>query len=184
MNVMKEDKERMQFLSSYLCREDQDIQQFLPKKAVEFEKRAKSRTYLVLNQEELDGKRNNPITIYGYISVGLKILTVPDNTSNSLRKELDGFSARIRGKKINNFPCYLMGQLSRNSNVSSSVLKGSQLIEMACSVIDNAVETVGGRYIMIECKDNEKLIQFYEKNQFRKFNKSSEDGMVQMIRKI
>lgn len=40
-------------LSTFLCREDADIQRFLHTKAVEFERLAKSRTYLIVDQEQL-----------------------------------------------------------------------------------------------------------------------------------
>ena len=40
-------------LSTFLCRENADIQWFLHTKAVEFERLAKSRTYLIVDQEQL-----------------------------------------------------------------------------------------------------------------------------------
>lgn len=51
--------------------------------------------------------------------------------SNRMRKELDGFSAKIRGEQISDFPCYLLGQLSKNSNAKSEELSGKQLIDFA-----------------------------------------------------
>lgn len=40
--------------------------------------------------------------------------------------------------------------------------------------------------MMIECRDNEKLLQFYKENHFSEIAKIPDDGqsMVQMIRKI
>lgn len=174
------------FLSSFSCAEDEDIELFLHNRAVEFEKLSKSRTYLVCDEEELKNNSLNHVTIYGYISVALKILTIPDETSNRMRKELDGFSAKIHGKPVHDIPCYLIGQLSRNSKVPKSSLKGADLIGYACDVIAQSVEAVGGRYIMIECRDKEKLIRFYQQNLFKEIARIPDENvpMVQMIRKI
>ena len=145
------------FLYTFECTQDKDIEYFL-----------------------------HNLKIYGYISIALKILTVPESISNRIRKELDGFSAKIHGEKINDFPCYLIGQLSKNSNIPENNLSGRQLIEFASDVIAASVDAVGGRYMMIECRDNEKLLQFYKENHFSEIAKIPDDGqsMVQMIRKI
>lgn len=78
------------FLSSFTCTEDEDIESFLHNRAVEFEKLSKSRTYLVCEEEQLESNSLDRVTIYGYISLALKILTIPDAISNRIRKELDG----------------------------------------------------------------------------------------------
>ena len=126
------------------------------------------------------------LTIYGYISLALKVLTVAEKTSNRKRKELDGFNAKIKGKPISDFPCYLIGQLARNSDVSSDCLSGKRLIEFARDVISASVEAVGGRYVMIECRDAGGLVHFYQENGFSEISRltDGEQPMVQMISKI
>ena len=175
-------------MESFSCEKDKEIELFLKERAVEFEKLAKSRTYLICDQEQLEnvGNQNESIIIYGYISLALKVLTIPENISNRVRKELDGFSAKIHGEQICDFPCYLIGQLSKNSNVSEKSLSGAELIEFACDVIAASVEAVGGRFMMIECRDEEKLIYFYKNNMFKEIARipDEEQSMVQMIRKI
>lgn len=173
-------------MSSFSCSQDEDIEYFLHKRAVEFERLSKSRTYLIFDSEEMMTKKITEITVYGYISLALKILTVPSYVSNRVRKELDGFSSKIHGEQISDFPCYLIGQLARNSNVERSSLSGRQLLEFACDVISASVEAVGGRYMMIECRDEEKLIDFYQSNDFDQISHIPDDEqpMIQMIRKI
>lgn len=87
--------------------------------------------------------------------MALKILTVSEKVSNRMRKEIDGFSAKIRREQINNFPCYL-------------------------------VDAVDGRCMMIECKDKEKLIQFYKRSGFDEIARVPDNAqpMVQMIKRI
>ena len=183
---LEEDKELKPLLSSFLCSEDEDIEQFLHNRAINFERLSKSRTYLVFDEEELTTKKITELTIYGYISLALKLLTVPADTSNRVRKELDGLNAKIHGEQIEDFPCYLIGQLSRNSTVPSDSLTGKELLSFAQDVISTAVEAVSGRFMMIECRDSQKLVDFYNANGFKEISRvpDNHQPMIQMIRKI
>lgn len=178
----------MQVLSSFSCTQDEDIENFLRKRAVEFERLSKARTYLICDEEQIsaDGFCLDQLIIYGYISIALKVLSVPDELSNRKRKELDGLSAKIHGEQIRDFPCYLIGQLSRNSNVAHDSISGADLLQAAYDVIAAAVDAVGGRYVMIECHEEEKLISFYSKNGFEEVSHVADENhrMVQMIKKI
>ena len=60
------------------------------------------------------------------------------------------------------------------------------MLDFAYDIIDTAVEAVGGRYILIECNDNDKLIKFYQENNFSEINRLNyeDKAMVQMIRMI
>ena len=55
-------------------------------------------------------------------------------------------------------------------------------MNFAYDIIGTAVEAVGGRYISIECNNNEKLLKFYSDNGFSEI--SRDKIMVHMIRKI
>ena len=175
-------------LSGFSCEKDKDIEFFLHHRAVEFEQLSKARTYLICDENQISGEDFSleQLTVYGYLSLALKVLSVPEETSNRVRKELDGLSAKIHNEPIGDFPCYLIGQLSRNSAVSKTALSGSELIQIACDIIAAAVQAVGGRYIMIECHDDEKLLRFYANNHFKEIARVPDAGipMIQMIRKI
>lgn len=180
-----EDRVLFEILSSFSCKYDTDIESFLRLKAIEFEKLSKARTYLFLNEEDLRRGVEHP-KIYGYISLALKILTLPDTASNRFRKEIDGICAKIHGQQISDFPCYLIGQLSKNTDISNNPVSGRELIDMAYDIIMTASEAVGGRYSMIECHDEGKLIQFYQNNGFKELDRIPDGDMpmVQMIRKL
>lgn len=157
-------------------------------KAIKFENLNKARTYLIYNEEQVEKPDFclDQLVIYGYITLSLKILTVPPETSGNKRKNLDGLSSRLHGKPISDFPCYLIGQLAKNSNIENNELTGDALLQFAYKTIASAVDAVGGRYMMIECHNNSKLIDFYTRNDFDEIARES-DGqfeMVQMIRKI
>lgn len=180
-----EDNALSELLSSFSCAKDSDIESFLHNRAVEFENLSKARTYLVFDTADLENGKEHP-AIYGYISLALKILTVPASVSNRLRKELDGYNAKIHGQQISDFPCYLIGQLSKNSEVRDNPVTGSDLLNIAFDIIASATEAVGGRYMMIECRNEEKLLKFYGDNSFSEIDRIPDEDipMVQMIRKI
>ncbi len=184
-----EDNELLsQILSSFSCEQDEDIENFLHNRAVEFEKLSKARTYLICDESQMVSEDFylEQLRIYGYIAIAQKILTVPDDWSNRKRKELDGLNGKIHGEPIRDFSCYLIGQLSRNSNVPKESISGKELLQYAYDVIATAVDAVGGRYMMIECQNESSLIEFYESNGFQEVNRSNDGSrfMVQMIRKI
>lgn len=184
-----EDNELLsQILSSFSCEQDEDIENFLHNRAIEFEELSKARTYLICDEEQIleEGFCLDQLKIYGYVAIALKILSVPEEWSNRKRKELDGLSAKIHGEPVKDFSCYLIGQLSRNSKVPHDSISGKALLQIAYDVIAAAVDAVGGRYMMIECREEKKLVDFYLSNGFEEIQRSSDGNhtMVQMIRKI
>lgn len=185
----KEDETLLpEILSSFSCSKDADIESFLYNRAVQFDNLSKARTYLICDEDQIlsDGFSLDRLVIYGYISIAPKILSVPPETSTNKRKKLDGLSAKIHGKPISDFPCYLIGQLAKNSNIENNPLSGKELLQFSYDIIQAAADAVGGRYMMIECHDNDKLIKFYTDNKFDEISRMS-DGetlLVQMIRQI
>lgn len=169
-------------LSSFCCEKDPEIEDFLKNKAVEFEKLNKSRTYIVFDEERL---LNGEPIILGYFSLSLKVLILPEDMSITSRKNIDGYRGKINGNPIREIPCYLIGQLAKNSSIDNS-FQGQILVDNALAVINSAVNSVGGRYVLIECQPIEKLLSFYGNNFFTEFaNISLKDKpMIQMIRKI
>jgi hypothetical protein len=93
---------------------------------------------------------------------------------------MDGFA-----KKATDFETFLIGQLGRDDSVSSAELPGSEILEVAISFVKKAQKYVGGRIIMIDCENNEKVIQFYRDNEFIIIQKhDKKDNLMQMIKVI
>lgn len=185
IDTMKEDSDSlMQILSSFSCAKDHDIENFLHNRAVEFEALSKARTYLLCDENEMI--ENGRIVLLGYISLAPKSLQIPEGLSIRRRKELDGFSGKIHNEPITEIPCYLIGQLARNDSVPRESLSGRDLIEEAQRIIMGAVQAVGGRYMMIECHNDPKLLAFYETNGFSEIARVADSGMpmVQMLCKL
>lgn len=86
----------MDFLSSFSCKQNKDIENFLHNRAIDFEHINKSRTYILCDDDIWCKKEI--LVILGYFSVALKVLDLPKNISNRLRKNLDGISAKLHGE--------------------------------------------------------------------------------------
>ena len=171
------------WLSSFSCERDKDIEDFLHNRAIPFEIANKSRTYLAV--EETLWQAEKRVSVLGFFTVSLKVLNIPEGFSNRRRLELDGFAAKIHGKVIKSVPCYLIGQLAKNSAIQNAV-GGSALLNEALSTINLAVEKVGGRYVLIECRDDPHLRKFYTDNGFVEFDTLPDENlpMVQMVRPL
>lgn len=159
------------FLSSFSCR-DADVEHFLHKTAILYEKSKKARTYLLTKTEPMP-------CIFGYFSLALACVEIEklDSLSKSQRKRLNGlFDPR------NAIPCYLIGQLGRNSVIDRITLPGESILEQAIGVIKIAQERVAGRFVLVECAPEPKLIDFYKRNGFHLL--SQDDYLCQLYRII
>jgi hypothetical protein len=173
-------------LFSFSCKNDADIEDFLIKgitdvhsiNAIQFEKTSKSRTYLLVDLDELSA---GEFVLLAYFTIALQVLKISDlNLSKSQIKKLDGFSATKNKEQITDFPVFLIGQIGKNDTYKSQI-KGDAIIESAMSIISRAQDDVGGRIVLVECADNPNLIKFYQNNKFKVLNTSD---MVQLIRMI
>jgi len=163
-------------ISTFECKQDSDIESFLKEKAILFDKKGKCKTHLLLDENEL--MRGN-IVIAAYFSVAIQSLKIPESTSISQIRKLDGLYSKRGGEPISEVPSYLIGQLAKNDKYKFD-LNGSLILEHAIAVIINAEYLVGGRVIYIECRDIQKLITFYENNGFKLLRRDPDDALLQM----
>jgi len=175
---MASEEKVSEVISIFKCEKDIDIENFIKDKAIQFEKKSKSRTSLIMCEEALASKQ---FKVLGYFSVAMQTLKIPEGTSQSQIRKLDGLYAKRGGDTIVDIPAFLIGQLGKNSLYKDNI-SGDVILEYAISSICKAQEYVGGRIVFIECQDNPKLIDFYSNNGFKKFRKDPNDGLIQMIR--
>lgn len=161
-------------LSSFKCNLDSDLEEFLYNKAIDFETIGKSRTYFIIDDNDFFS--NNEFTIYGYYSLAISTIYIPNDLSNNKIKKLDGYNAKIHGEKIKALPCYLIGQLAKNTNIEKNPLNGNELMKFALTHIYNSFYNLGGRIVLVECRNKKKLVNFYESNNFKTFNNTKIKG--------
>lgn len=174
---MTSEEKIKEIISTFKCEKDNDIEYFLKEKSIEYEKKSKGKTYFMVDELNL---QNGILEIAAYFTLAIQVLKVPEVYSNRKRIKLDGISAKRNNKPISEFPVYLIGQLAKNDKYRNEI-NGSEVVENALAMILKAQHAVGGRIVLVECFDNDKLIKFYIENGFEIINK---DAMVQLIRVI
>ena len=155
-------------LLSFKCSKNKDEESFLHNKAINFEELNKARTYLIFDSDYEK--------LLGYITLAFKSIELK-NVSTSKRKSLTA------GENTETYAAFLIGHLAKNSNYKE-MISGEEILKIAEDIIYKAQKLVGGRLIYIDCKDNESLISFYNKNDFKYFNTSKETGLLQFYKKI
>lgn len=156
-----------EILSSFLCPQNIDIEDFLKKKAIVMAKQNTSPTHLVYAPYK--GK----YVLAGYYTITLKVLRVSKTAlSSDLRKRISKFGTYSEDEKAYEIPSYLIAQLGKNyENGYDKLISGNALLQMACDRIREIQRLGGGKVTYLECEDREKLINFYERNGFKRFDK-------------
>ncbi len=138
--------------------------QFLHKKAIIMELKDLSRTHVAITD---DWK------ILGFFSLGLKSMSMPDETALSnttiKRMNVDPVTGDVQA--------YLIGQLCRARD--SPLGFGKALLDRAFRKIWPSFNSVGCRVVRLDCEDA--LVKYYEKNGFRLVKKDPEGKLNQMI---
>ncbi len=146
--------------------EPHDVEVFLHRKAIDFEKTALASTYLVFDTETN--------ILLGFFSLANKPLTMSkknfDSLSRNQQKKLRQSGRTIETKfQINS---YLIGQLGKNyskeaQEVAKNHISGKELLTLAYNQVVAASRVIKARYVWIECEDVEYLKHFYQDFGFR-----------------
>lgn len=104
-------------ISLFKCIKDDDIQEFLHNKAIEFEDREQCRVYLILDEDKFD---SGEISVQAYFTLSHRSLRYNDGVSKSKIKNISGYKDR----ELESF--VLIGQLGKHIDVeySSPILLG------------------------------------------------------------
>lgn len=152
------------------------MENFLIERAIAFERMGKSRTFLLFDEDEEEFK------ILAYFTLALQVLKIPESFSNRKIKNLDGFNAKIHGERIREFPAILIGQLAKN-DLYKDRLSGFELMQYCLSTLLDGQTRLGGRIVMLECKNIPYLIHFYEQFGFIKLDRDyQESDLIQLIK--
>ena len=164
------EQEFLDLIKKFEC-QDKDVEKFLKEKALDFDKRNKSRTYLII-----DGDNDDEIVILGYYTITMKNLPFSETVSKSMVKRIDGYS-----NNINSAESILIGQLGKDYNHRNE-LSGVSLLNYAMNTVYSIHNLAGCRIVFLECLNNEKVVKFYQDNGFVFLQESGE--YLQMIRNL
>lgn len=167
------EKETRNLLSDFSCPKNKDVETFLRSKSIVMSKGGIAQTHLVFVQHE--GKN----CLVGYFALAVKSFEIDftgRNLSHRMRGRLHNFATYDKGRKVNRISAILIGQLGKNYfNNYNKLIKGKDLLDLACMQVKEAQKIAGGKVVYLECEDKPRLVQFYEKNGFINFGKRSLD---------
>lgn len=150
----------------FKCDKDDDIEQFLQEKSLDFEKRDLCRVYLILREEEFD---KGHIYIEAYFTLSIRTLNFADGLSKTRIQKISGF----RDKK--SMPFVLLGQIGKyiSSDYTSNITL-SEILNYAYEVINSIDKMIPCNCILVECSEVVRELQIYENCGFTYFQKDGE----------
>ena len=155
-----------ELLQTFSCSRNPDLQDFLHNKALTFEKHLRSRTYLYID--------NGTKEVSAYFTISIATLHT-DGISSEVIKILDGYQ-----ENTTSIPCFLIGQLGKSDHYKSKKI-GKFIIEDSIEIIDKLHNAVGGRFILLDAINMEKVVSFYEDSLFFPIEISKNES-IKMIR--
>lgn len=170
-----------QILSTFSCKLNSDIENFIKNDAIDFSNRGITQTHLVL------GEAYGSEVLLGYFALTNKILPIsPDNISKNLLKKISRFGIPDENTGVYHIPLPLIAQLGKNySGNLNRYFNGDLLLEIACGKVASIQRELSGKLVYIECENKKQLIEFYSRNQFRAIGNgipNATTGLLQMIR--
>ncbi len=154
-------------LKTFSCTRNKDLEDFLHNRSLTFEKHLRSRTYLYIDNETKE--------VAAYFTIAISMLYT-DNISAKTIKLLDGYKDDAK-----TIPCFLIGQLGKSDKYEKFKI-GEYILEDSVDVIDEAYSALGGRFILLDAVNDDRLIKFYENNLFFPIEQSDENESIKMIR--
>jgi hypothetical protein len=160
-------------LGSFHCSRNEDVERFLHQRAITFEEKGLSRTYLWIGRSE--GKP----TVLAYFTIALKAIYLGGEILNAI-KQLGGKNYKqvlndlLKGYPLEDYnkqiPVYLIGQIGKHERLKEKV--GSFIVKTAIAKIEQASKIVGGKIVILDIVEasnlqTESLIRFYKEIGFK-----------------
>ncbi|MED4687413.1 hypothetical protein [Peribacillus frigoritolerans] len=164
LEATTEEVEVSEYLSSFSCEINKDVESFLHRNAIENEKRAFTRTFLVID-EELQGD------ILGYFTLKVKEFYFLDDISKTKRKLVSN------NKNADGFNSLLIAQLGRSDNYKG-VVKGKEILGLALQNCELIHDLIALGLVCVEFDPDPKLIDFYESQDFKILQQNPETNKL------
>lgn len=134
-------------MDSFRNTKDEDIENFLRYKVLEFEQRHWCTTYLLVDAEQF---QKNCLKIEGFFTLSNKIFKIAANVAKSRKKKL--YNGILRDD--NCLHVILIGQLGKyidDNHCGNTSME--ELLDSAFEIIDDVTEKISCRCVLLECKD-------------------------------
>lgn len=111
--------------------------------------------------------------VEAFFSLALNVLDTA-NLSNTIKKKL----SPINSKDDAYIACFLIGQLGRDD---SSAVKGQDILKVAISSLQTSRKLLGGKFILVDAVNNDKIIDFYVANGFKAISVDEDKQTIKMV---
>ncbi len=158
-------------LSTFSCRTNDEINDFIKNKAIDFARRKLSVTYLVF--DPTDGQ------LLGYFTLAHKAIDIDGkNLSNTIKRKLVRYSRQDDETDTYTISAFLLAQFGKNYAVDDGKrIRGSELMDCALDILLDIQHRIGGSVVYLDAEDRPKLTSFYEKEvRFKRFGERYSDG--------
>ncbi len=157
-------------LDSFRCCLDEDRENFLRRKAVQFIQRNWCSVYLIVDKQEFDSVR---IKVDVYFTLSHKTL-IPTSASKTSVKDASGF------KEAESVHFVLIGQLVKyierldNGKLCGSDIFNKEILDDVFEIIRASSALIPCRCILVECNNNPKVHKIYTDYKFKKIQYDEE----------
>lgn len=155
-------------LSDFSSPLNEEVEDFVHNKSIEFAKKKLSITYLVIRKTD-DGKT----VLVGIFTLAHKAVEVTNtNISNTARRKLSRYAKLDEETDKYNVSAFLIAQFGKNSAVSEKwKTSGNELMDLAFEVLRHVQYFVGGGVVYLDCENIDKVLEFYKSdyNRFKIF---------------
>jgi hypothetical protein len=140
-------------IEEFCCTKDSDVEIFLKKDALRYEREGYGRTYLYM------GFENSRTLIAAYFTLAITVTNFREVTKSRKRRVLHSKPGR---DSQDYFGGLLVGQIARCDGFTSVDISGQEMLADAEKIIELGRRYLGGKILYLDCK--EKLIPVYENN--------------------
>ena len=154
-------------LKTFTCSLNEDLENFLHHKAITFEENLRAKTYLFMD--------NDTQNVVAYFTIALSAISAKKLDKDTL-EFLNGYS-----DDIEIIPCYLIGQLGKSDDYKEYKI-GRYLLLQAIQIANASKDLFGGRFILLDSVNNQKVINFYKENDFIEIKYTNNSESVSMVK--
>ena len=142
------------FLSSFKCSLNPEAEEFLKNTSVRHERRGISRTYLMIERDDV----GEDFTILGYYTLAIKCFVV--NEEDEIPRKI------LTQMNVNRnvAQSYLFGQLAKADGAEKGF--GRIMMDHVIKTFETGYRMFGCRTIRLDCRDEPGLVKYYESQGF------------------
>jgi len=153
-------------LTGFDCQREPAIQDFFRNEAILNADELMSKSYCFYRPDTMEA-----VAAFCVISTDIAIDLIPKSTRNKLNRKIP------YAKQRDHYPAVLIGQIAVFDNFTHYHL-GDELMDSIKWWLRHVANLIAARYVVVDAVNNEKVLQFYSRNQFWTIFKTEEDERI------